>query len=368
MTFPHADTPPFAHYRFIDPETGVNGWLVVDTLVDGMSFGGFRFQESVTAVEVAELARCMTWKLAAHGLPTGGAKAGLAIRPDDPRVEDIVTRFAKAMEIPLREEAMLGRDMGATDAMIDRLYDTLTMSQLHIASRRTEHSALPHRLRELAGYGPHMTGRGVATAAQAAQAGSVSGKTVAIQGFGLVGAGSALRLHQLGAHIVGLADADKGVLSEHLDIPALADEGRSQRIIPHELLDTQTQHIPRDELLEQPVDILVLAAGSHSVDESMAKRIKAQMIVEGANFALTPRARDVLHDRRVPVIPDLIASSASAALVARQMSSDNQLSGNACWKATERSITEATRRALERASEGNVTCREAYLLDFRPAS
>jgi glutamate dehydrogenase (NAD(P)+) len=368
MTFPQADAPPFGHYEFVDPKTGVNGWLVVDTLVNGMSFGGFRFQKSVTAAQVAELARCMTWKLAAHGLPTGGAKAGLAIEPHDPRVGEVVARFAKAMETPLREEAMLGRDMGATNAMIDRVYDTLGLPQLHIASHHTDDNRLPHRLRELAGYGPHMTGRGVATAARAAHAGEVSGKTVAIQGFGLVGAGSALRLHELGAHIVGLADADKAVLSEHFAIPALAEEGRVRRILPHELLDTHAQLIPRDELLEQPVDILVLAAGSHSVDDRIAGRIKAHLVVEGANFALTPKARCVLHDRGIPVIPDLLASSASAALVARQMASGNQVSGSACWESIDRSISEATCRSLEGASAGNITCREAYLRSFRPTS
>ena len=74
------------------------GWLVIDQLVDGLSFGGFRFSPTVTREEVEHLARCMTQKLALHGSPVGGAKAGLRCDPTGQGVHDLLDRFADAAQ------------------------------------------------------------------------------------------------------------------------------------------------------------------------------------------------------------------------------------------------------------------------------
>ena len=142
---------PQAEYSFVDPVTGSQGWLVVDTLVNGLSFGGFRFHVNVTEDEVRELARCMTRKLACHGLPTGGAKAGLAIDPTHPTSGSVISRFAAHVREPLLSHVMLGKDMGATDAMLDRVYDTLDVPQMHVTQAVHGLKKIPHRLRDLQG-------------------------------------------------------------------------------------------------------------------------------------------------------------------------------------------------------------------------
>ena len=113
--------------------------------------------------------------------------------------------------------------------------------------------------------------------------------------------------------------------------------------------------------MKSTVDLLVLAAGSHIVGPKHAERIRAPIVVEGANFALTPDARRTLHERAIKVIPDLIASSSSAALVTRQMASGNALTAEDCWEAIDTSISSATLDALSRASERGIPVRQAYL-------
>ena len=84
------------------------GWLVIDRLIDGLSFGGFRFSPDVTRAEVERLARCMSHKLALHGHPVGGAKAGLRCDPRGADMEDLLDRFAAATGEVLRTHAIVG--------------------------------------------------------------------------------------------------------------------------------------------------------------------------------------------------------------------------------------------------------------------
>ena len=191
-----------------------------------MSFGGFRFSPSVTREEVERLARCMSHKLALHGHPVGGAKAGLRCDPRGPEVEGLLDRFVEVAGEALSTRAVVGRDMGATDALIDGLYGRLGIPQMAIAG-------VPTRLREMPGYRRHMTGLGVAFAARRAAGGSLEGARVGVQGFGLVGAGSALRLSALGASVVGISDAIGALHDCHgLDIEALIERSAGSRALP----------------------------------------------------------------------------------------------------------------------------------------
>jgi glutamate dehydrogenase/leucine dehydrogenase len=106
----------------------------------------------------------------------------------------------------------------------------------------------------------------------------------------------------------------------------------------------------RDELLAQPADVLVLAAGSYVVDGHVAAHIRAPVVVEGANMALLPDATRALHARSVRVIPDVVANSASAALVGHQIASGNTLSPRVLWAEIEANIKRST-EAVERVSK-----------------
>lgn len=355
------ETPPHHVVAFTDPRTGVQGWLVIDRLVSGLAFGGFRFQPSVTRERVVELARCMTWKLAAHGSPVGGAKAGLAVSPSHPEIVPIVARFAHAVGDVLQESVILGKDMGATDAIIDGLYEALGQPQLQVIQARRSDVTLPTRIRDMNGYCRHMTGRGVAIAAQAAQGGSLKGCRVAIQGFGLVGAGAAFRLQALGAHVVALSDSFGMVRGETLPIDALIESALHTRAIDRRQGEAEGELGEKEALWSEDVDLLVLAAGSHSVTAREAQQIRASTVVEGSNFGLTPTARVTLQEAGVLVIPDIIASSASAALVAHHMKNAHRWDAQKIWHEIEAAIAQATEQGITAAAQRGTDVRKAHL-------
>jgi glutamate dehydrogenase (NAD(P)+) len=361
---PTPDAAPEAVVRF--SHHGVEGWLVVDTLRDGLAFGGFRFSPSVTEAEVGSLARAMTWKLAGHGMPTGGAKGGLRCDPKDPRIVDWIAAFAAHCDGPLKTVAILGKDMGATDAAIDQLYASLGIAQLELIRSRTTSRDCPKRIRDLAGYVPNMTGRGVAWATKAAVGNELAGRRVAIQGAGAVGIGSAVRLGELGANVVAISDASGTIAARHgsalpiEDLVRVARAGILDRAACRFLHDCSS----RDVLLEADVDVLVLAASSHSVDDTLAARIRAPIVTEGANFALTEPARRVLAARNILVIPDVIASSSSAAMVTHQLASGNAVPPDELWTNIERAIARSVELGIADARRLGITVRQAYLQRF----
>lgn len=339
------------------PDEGVLGWLVVDTLRDGLAFGGTRFAPDLTQAEVTSLARCMTWKLAAHGLPTGGAKAGLAVDPADPDLPRKLAVFADGLREPLTHCAVIGKDLGATNEMLDAIYRRLGLAQLHLVRSRTP--ACPPRLRDLPGYRTAMTGQGIAWATRALLGpAALTGARVAIQGAGVVGIGAARRLEELGATTVAISDAAGGRLASGgvrwTDLADAAPQGRLGRL-------PGATEAAREAVLHAPCDILVLAARSHSVDARLSAGIQARTVVEGANFGLTEDARVALHARGVTVLPDVLANSAAAAMTTRQLAGGGQLDDTSLWTAIEGAITRAVHSARGRVRAVGGTLRAASL-------
>jgi glutamate dehydrogenase (NAD(P)+) len=340
------------------PDAGVHGWLVVDTLRDGLAFGGTRFAPDLTRHEVAELARCMSWKLAAHGMPTGGAKAGLAVDPADPDLDRKLAIFAEGLREPLTTCAVIGKDLGATNSMLDAIYAALGVPQLHLVQRRR--AACPGRLRDLQGYRQAMTGQGLAWATRALLgADALRGARVAVQGAGVVGVGAARRLQELGAVPVAMSDARSAVhMPGGADWRALADAAPGGHLQGRPAGATR---IDRDAALHVECDVLVLAARSHSVDAELADGVRAPVVVEGANFGLTPAARDRLAERGITVLPDILANSAAAAMTTRQLQAGGGLDDATLWTAIEAAIDTAVRRASEQVRAHGGTLRAASL-------
>src|SRR5881394_1320818 len=108
-----------------DADSGFGGYLVVDSSEREISFGGTRIDLSVTREMVVDLAENMSSKLAGHGSPVGGAKAGLRASPDDPRLKQFLKRFAEECREVLTSTTILGKDMGAKQWMLDEIYQSL---------------------------------------------------------------------------------------------------------------------------------------------------------------------------------------------------------------------------------------------------
>lgn len=344
-----------------DESLDLEGYVVVNSLSNGMAFGGCRFDPSVTREDVMHLAQCMTWKLASHGLPVGGAKGGLRVDPKDPRILEKVAAFGRAASRVLENRAVLGKDLGASNELLDHLYASISLPQMHIVRRRFPSSSVPERLRDLKGYIPHMTGQGVAWAARAALNGAVSGKRVLIQGAGAVGLGSAFRLVEMGARIVGMNDQQTALFK-----PEGFSMDELSRLISGGLIQPKNagagvKVLKRDELLRQDADVLILAAGSNLVDGAMAEAIQCPLVIEGSNFGLLPEGRAVLFRRGIMAVPDVLANSASGAMVAFQMSSGNKYSIAELWPMIERNIDSNVRSTLELARTEKMDPRDAYV-------
>jgi glutamate dehydrogenase (NAD(P)+) len=302
----------------------------------GLAFGGTRVSGHVTAEEVVALSWNMHHKLLPMGLPTGGAKAGLKVDPGDPMLLEKARAFGEQARPLLSTTVVLGKDMGATDAVMEAIYAGAAIPQLFLG--KTRGASCPDRIGELAGYRSHMTGLGVAwsaRAARAAQQKGMDGARVLVQGWGVVGRGSAVRVEEMGATVVGHSDVHGATVG---DLP-----------------------VERDALLGLEADVLVLAASSGSVDAALAKTISAPLVVEGANLALTEDARGVLYDRGIEVVPDCIASCSSASLVACQVALGNDGEPAEIWARIEAGIEASIQEARAIGAQDGIPLREAFL-------
>jgi glutamate dehydrogenase (NAD(P)+) len=344
-----------------DDAEGISAFLVVDTSDQEFSFGGTRVDAEVTRDMVAELAGNMSLKLAGHGSPLGGAKAGVRAAPDDPRLTGFLRRFANECRDVLSSTTILGKDMGAKQWMLDEIYDALRSPQLGVARARFRGDELPHRLCDLNGYVNHMTGKGVFWSIEEALGGTLDGARVLIQGFGVVGSGVAWHLDRAGAKIVGVSDAEKAILRpEGLDFELLMTAKGDDGLLASERLPDTWLPSAHDDLLVERADVLVLAAGSYLVDGEIASRLSTPLVVEAANLALTSAATDVLHAHGVRVVPDVVANSSSAALVAHQIAAGNQRDPASLWEEIESNIKRNT-EAVFRMSQGlGITPKAAF--------
>lgn len=332
-----------------DARSGFAAYLVVLDSDRPLSFGGTRIDASTTRGMVCELAENMRLKLAAHGSPVGAAKAGLRVSPQDPDLKSHLAEFADGCRELLTSHTILGKDMGAKQWMIDEIYAQLGIGQLDLARPPGAAARWPERLCDLKGYRPGMTGRGVMWSIEQALGSGLSGARVLIQGFGVVGSAVAQHLSGAGARVIGVSDRAKAVHAED----GLSHDGLIAATDDSGLLQQSRLRCAvgaRDELLSREADVLVLAAGSSVVDADVAGRIRAPLIVEAANSAITEPARATLHRRGIRVVPDVVANSASAALVAHQIASANTRSPAPLWKEIEHCIRSSTDE-VERVSK-----------------
>ncbi|WP_433873369.1 Glu/Leu/Phe/Val family dehydrogenase [Saccharopolyspora sp. CA-218241] len=290
-----------------DARTGMRGVLVIDNTARGTGKGGTRMGPDVSVGEIARLARVMTWKWAAVDLFHGGAKAGINADPSAPDKERIVRAFARRLADQIPASYVAGLDMGMTEQDAAIIQDEL--------GDRGAAVGVPEALGGVPYDELGVTGHGVAEAVEAALAHrgrSVAGARVAVQGFGAVGAAAVRRLHALGAVLVALSTVEGAVhAADGLDVPAwlAAREEFGDACVAKA---PAHQRIRRGEELLVDCDVLVPAAGQDVLDAERAARVRAGLVVEGANLPTTPPGRAVLAERGVTVVPDFIANAGGA--------------------------------------------------------
>jgi glutamate dehydrogenase (NAD(P)+) len=273
--------------------------------------GGIRYHPSVTLNEVRALAMWMTWKSALVSLPYGGAKGGVVVdtkRLSLRELEGITRRFTTEISSFIGPESDIpAPDMGTNPQVMAWIMDTYSMHKGF-----TVPAVVTGKPLDIGGsYGRvEATGRGVMLIAREAARRlgfELDEASVAVQGFGNVGSVAAQLIHRAGGKVVAVSDSTGGFYEERgldvADLTAYAAEKGCLAGYP------RARSITNEELLELDCDILVPAAMENQITAQNAPRVRARLIVEGANGPTTPEADEILHGRDICVIPDVLANA-----------------------------------------------------------
>jgi glutamate dehydrogenase (NAD(P)+) len=287
------------------------GYRVQHNTSRGPGKGGVRFHQDVTLSEVMALAAWMSVKNAAVNVPYGGAKGGIRVNPkslSDAELQRVTRRYTSEIGLIIGPTKDIpAPDVNTNERVMAWMMDTYSMNVGETATGVV--TGKPIDLGGSLGR-REATGRGVfIVGTEAAQRSGlpIQGARIAIQGFGNVGGVSGKLFAEAGARVVAVQD-HSGTLYHPggLDVPALLAHVAAHggvRGCPG------TEPLPADQFWDVDCEILIPAALERQITEANAGRIRARMIIEGANGPTTPLADDILSDRGVLVIPDVIANA-----------------------------------------------------------
>ncbi|MGB3941615.1 MAG: Glu/Leu/Phe/Val dehydrogenase [Candidatus Manganitrophaceae bacterium] len=331
----------------------------------GPSKGGIRFHPDVNLGEVCALAMWMSWKCALMGLPFGGAKGGVSCDPNQFSRNELqrLTRRYTAEIIPFigPDSDVPAPDVGTNEQIMAWMMDTY--SQFKGYSIPEIVTGKPIVIGGSLGR-VEATGRGVVYCIFEAMKHlgvDPAGKKVAIQGFGNVGSNAAKILHQEGCQVIAVSDVRGGTYNRNgLDIPTLMEYLSQSRFIEgFPGGDAITNH----ELLELPCDVLLPAALSGQITEENAPRISCTLLAEGANGPTTPAADQILQDKGVFVIPDILANAGGVTVSYFEWVQDLQ---NFFWK--EKEINEKLREIISTAFQAVLALSQEEKVPMRMAA
>lgn len=287
------------------------GYRVQHNTSRGPGKGGVRFHQDVTLSEVMALSAWMSIKNAAVNVPYGGAKGGIRV---DPRklsmgeLERVTRRYTSEIGIIIGPSKDIpAPDVNTNEKIMAWMMDTYSMNQ-----GTTSTGVVTGKPVDLGGSlgRREATGRGVFTVGvQAAQRIGlpIESAKVAVQGMGNVGGVAAKLFAETGARVVSVQDHGGSIYNEAgLDILAVLEHvDRTGTVAGFE----QAEVIADDAFWRVPCDILIPAALEGQITEANAHQIQARMVIEGANGPTTPEADDILNDRGVLIVPDVIANA-----------------------------------------------------------
>jgi glutamate dehydrogenase (NAD(P)+) len=287
------------------------GYRVQHSMIRGPGKGGIRYAPDVTLDEVRALASWMTWKCAVVNIPFGGAKGGVICDPSllsDNELERITRRYtAQIIDVIGPEVDVPAPDVNTNDRVMAWIMDTYSMHKRHATT-----AVVTGKPMELGGSRgrKEATGRGCMIVTQEAlkRLGIVAADArVVIQGFGNVGGMAAKLMAAAGFKIVAIVEYDGAVFNPSgLDIPALAEHRKETGSI-RDFAEGET--IDRKEAMFLPCDVLVPAATENVITSENASRINCKILCEGANGPTTAIADEILAEKGIFVIPDILANA-----------------------------------------------------------
>ncbi|MCX8099109.1 MAG: Glu/Leu/Phe/Val dehydrogenase [Casimicrobiaceae bacterium] len=296
------DDGTVAHYE---------GYRVQHKLSRGPGKGGVRYHPAVTIDEVMALAAWMTIKNAALNLPYGGAKGGVRVDPATltmAELERLTRRYTSEIGIIIGPDKDIpAPDVNTNAQIMAWMMDTYSMNVGATATGVVTGKPIPLGgslgRKEATGRGVYIVTREMAKA----RGFDITGSRVVVQGFGNVGGTAALFLARAGARVIGVQDISGAVVDEAgLDIEALLKHvERGGRLIDA----PGVTPVSESDFWSLPSDVFIPAALENQITAERARRLATRLVVEGANGPTTPEADDILAERGITVVPDVIANA-----------------------------------------------------------
>jgi glutamate dehydrogenase (NAD(P)+) len=329
-----------------EPSVNLKAVLVVDNVAAGPALGGIRMAPDVTTEECFRLARAMTMKNAAAGLPHGGGKVVLYGDPKMPKPDK--ERLIRALACSLRDvkEYILAPDMGTDEECMAWIKDEIG----RVVGLPAEVGGIP--LDEIGA-----TGWGLRHAIEAALHFcdfKLKQARLVIQGFGAVGLHAARFLTKKKAVLVGAADTQGAIYNpDGLEVGELIKLKKAGQSVSDY---SRGEKFDRDAVVDFDCDIWIPAARPDVVNEDNMHRLKARLVAQGANIPLTYGAEKYLHEKGVLCIPDFIANAGGVICAATEYRGATQ---HAAFEAIEEKVSHNTRLVLEEAEAQKILPRDA---------
>ena len=353
IKYPERELQVSIPVRMDDGSTRVfQGYRIQHSTSRGPAKGGIRFHPAVNSDEMRALAAWMTFKCAVVNIPYGGGKGGVVCDPNELSENEIraITRRFTAAIAPLigPEQDIPAPDVGTNAKVMGWMMDTYSMLKGHCI-----HGVVTGKPIELGGAlgRNEATGRGVMfTAKNMLRKLNVDmkGTSVAIQGMGNVGSITAKLVHKEGMKVVAVSDVSGGIYKEEgLDIPAILEFlSKDRKNLLKDYNEEGITRITNSELLELDVKVLVPAALENQINESNADKIRAEIIIEAANGPVTAEADQILEERGIVVVPDILANAGGVVVSYFEWVQNIQ---SVSW--TEESVNEKLKEIMDPAFE-----------------
>jgi glutamate dehydrogenase (NAD(P)+) len=341
------------------------GYRVQHNIARGPAKGGLRYSPDVTLDEVRALASWMTWKCAVVNIPFGGAKGGVICDPkkmSKGELERMTRRYtSEIIDFIGPEKDVPAPDVNTNEQTMAWIMDTYSMHVGHTVTSVV--TGKPLTMGGSRGR-TEATGRGVMVNCNESLRYlnmSIDGCRVIIQGFGNVGSNAARLMMEAGYKIVGIAETDGGLYNPNgIDIHQLVEfKYRNGGILGF----TEAEAMPSDELLVMDCEILIPAATENVITSRNADKIQAKIVVEGANGPTTAVADEILADKRIFIVPDILANAGGVTASYFEWVQDRQ---GYFWK--ESAVDEQLEEILRSSFDDVVRYAEAHNVNNRIAA
>ncbi|WP_053948897.1 glutamate dehydrogenase GdhB [Halolamina sediminis] len=340
------------------------GYRAQHDSVRGPHKGGLRYHPEVTRDECVGLGMWMTWKCAVMDLPFGGAKGGIAVNPkelSEAENERLTRRFAEELRDAIGPKKDIpAPDMGTGPQTMAWLMDAYSMQE-----GETTPGVVTGKPPVVGGSEGRDEAPGRSVAIVAREAADyydmpLSDTSVAIQGYGSVGANAARLLDEWGANVVAVSDVNGGIYDPNgLDTSSIPSHHEEPEAV---LSHPAPEKVSNDELLELDADVLIPAAIGNVITAENADDVQADVVVEGANGPTTSTADEILEERGIPVIPDILANAGGVTVSYFEWLQDinrRAWSLDRVHRELESEMVEAWETVRDRREEHDVSWRDA---------